>query len=57
MLADKMEAVIETGAEVLCAGDRSCLMHIGGGLDRIRAGIKTLHLAKILASTDQDRST
>src|SRR5579885_1188342 len=51
MLADKMEAVIETNAEVLCAGDRSCLMHIGGGLERIRAGIKTLHLAEILAST------
>jgi L-lactate dehydrogenase complex protein LldE len=53
MLADKMESVIETGAEVLCAGDRSCLMHIGGGLDRIRAGIRTLHLAEILASTDE----
>jgi hypothetical protein len=26
MLADKMVAVIETGAEELCAGDRSCLM-------------------------------
>jgi L-lactate dehydrogenase complex protein LldE len=53
MLADKMESVIETGAEVLCAGDRSCLMHIGGGLDRIRAGVRTLHLAEILASTDE----
>ncbi len=53
ILADKMEAVIETGAEVLCAGDRSCLMHIGGGLDRIRTGIKTLHLAEILASTEK----
>jgi L-lactate dehydrogenase complex protein LldE len=53
MLADKMESVIETGAEVLCAGDRSCLMHIGGGLSRIRAGVRTLHLAEILASTDQ----
>ncbi len=53
MLADKMESVIESGAEVLCAGDRSCLMHIGGGLERIRAGIKTLHLAEILASTDR----
>jgi L-lactate dehydrogenase complex protein LldE len=52
MLADKMESVIETGAEVLCAGDRSCLMHIGGGLERNRAGIRTLHLAEILASTD-----
>ena len=52
MLADKMEAVIETGAEVLCAGDRSCLMHIGGGLERIRAGVRTLHLTEILAGSD-----
>jgi L-lactate dehydrogenase complex protein LldE len=52
MLADKMEAVIDTGAEILCAGDRSCLMHIGGGLERIRAGVETLHLAEILASTE-----
>jgi L-lactate dehydrogenase complex protein LldE len=55
MLADKMEAVIQTGAEVLCAGDRSCLMHIGGGLERIRAGVRTLHLAEILASAEPDR--
>jgi L-lactate dehydrogenase complex protein LldE len=54
MLADKMESVIESGAEVLCAGDRSCLMHIGGGLERIRAGIRTLHLAEILASTEPE---
>jgi L-lactate dehydrogenase complex protein LldE len=54
MLADKMEAVIETGAEVLCAGDRSCLMHIGGGLDRIRSGVRTLHLAEVLAGTEQE---
>jgi L-lactate dehydrogenase complex protein LldE len=27
-------------------------MHIGGGLERIRAGVKTLHLAEILASTE-----
>ncbi len=54
MLADKMEAVIETGAEVLCAGDRSCLMHIGGGLERVRAGVRTLHLAEILANTETD---
>lgn len=57
MLADKMEAVIETGAEELCAGDRSCLMHISQGLDRIRAGVRTLHLVQILASTDGDHSS
>ena len=30
---------------------RSCLMHIGGGLSRLRAGVRTVHLAEILAST------
>lgn len=53
MLADKIEEVIETGAEVLCAGDRSCLMHIGGGMERVRAGVRTLHLAEILATTER----
>lgn len=54
MLTDKLRAVLDTGAEVLCAGDRSCLMHIAGGLDRMRAGVRTLHLAEILAATEAD---
>jgi len=52
MLADKMRSVLSTRAEVVCAGDSSCLMHIGGGLSRLRAGARTLHLAEILASTE-----
>jgi L-lactate dehydrogenase complex protein LldE len=52
MLADKVRDVLDTGAEVLCAADTSCLMHIGGGLHRLRAGVRTLHLAEILASTE-----
>ncbi|MFE1172987.1 (Fe-S)-binding protein [Streptomyces sp. NPDC058773] len=51
MLRDKMDRVTGTGAEVCTAGDSSCLMHIAGGLSRIRAGTRTLHLAQILAST------
>jgi L-lactate dehydrogenase complex protein LldE len=51
MLADKMRNVLDTGAEICSAGDSSCLMHIGGGLSRIRAGATTVHLAQILAST------
>ena len=50
MLSDKMAAVKATGAEVLTAGDYSCLMHIGGGLSRTRAGVRTMHLAEILAA-------
>jgi len=51
MLADKMRHVLDTGAEVCTAGDSSCLMHIGGGLSRLRTGVRTVHLAEILAAT------
>jgi L-lactate dehydrogenase complex protein LldE len=52
MLTDKITHVLATNAEVCTAGDSSCLMHIGGGLSRQRAGVRTVHLAEILASTD-----
>ena len=51
MLADKMSSVLTTKAEVVTAGDSSCLMHIGGGLSRLRTGVRPVHLAEILAST------
>jgi L-lactate dehydrogenase complex protein LldE len=51
MCADKCDAVLSTGAQVLCAADSSCLMHIGGALTRRRAKVTTMHLAEILAST------
>ena len=54
MGADKAQHVRETGAEVLVAGDNSCLLHIGGLLSRQRAGVRTLHLAEVLASTEQE---
>ncbi len=53
MLADKMRGVLSTRAEVCTAGDSSCLMHIGGGLERLRTGVRTVHLAEILASTEE----
>jgi L-lactate dehydrogenase complex protein LldE len=51
MGADKARNVVASGAEVLVAGDSSCLMHIGGTLSRQRAGVRTVHLAEVLAST------
>ena len=51
MGSDKARHVRETGAEVLVAGDSSCLMHIGGVLSRERSGVRVMHLAEILAST------
>ena len=54
MCADKVRAVLDTGAEVLCATDNSWLMHIGGSLSRQRTGVRVAHLAEILASTEED---
>ncbi|HEY4276911.1 MAG TPA: (Fe-S)-binding protein [Conexibacter sp.] len=54
MLSDKLRAVLDTKAEVCTAADNSCLMHIGGGLSRQRAGVEAIHLAEILASTEAE---
>jgi L-lactate dehydrogenase complex protein LldE len=51
ILADKVRHVLDTRAEVCVAADNSCLMHIGGALRRRRTGVRTMHLAEILAST------
>src|SRR6185312_2871689 len=52
MLSDKVRHVLDTRAEVCTAADTSCLMHIGGALKRQRAGVRTMHLAEILAATE-----
>ena len=53
MLGDKLRAILDTRAEVCVAADNSCLMHIGGALHRQRAGVGAVHLAEILASTEE----
>ena len=47
---DKAAAVRASGAQVLVAGDRSCLMHIGGVLARDASPVRTMHLAEVLAA-------
>ena len=54
MGAEKARLVTATGAEVVVAGDNSCLAQIGGVLGRQRSGVRTLHLAEVLASTQED---
>jgi L-lactate dehydrogenase complex protein LldE len=51
MCADKVAAIRQSRAEVVTAGDNSCLMQIGGALSRLRTGVRAMHLAEILAST------
>jgi L-lactate dehydrogenase complex protein LldE len=52
MLTDKVRAVLNTRAEVCTACDNSCLMHIQGMLHRQYAGVRTLHIAEILANVE-----
>lgn len=52
MLIDKIRMILSTGAEVCTALDSSCLMQIGGGLTRMRTGVRVAHLAEILAAED-----
>ena len=52
MLADKVSHLMSTRAEVLCTGDYSCLMNIGGALSRVNSGVRIMHIAEILASTE-----
>jgi L-lactate dehydrogenase complex protein LldE len=53
MLADKLDALTRTGASVCSSADSSCLLHIGGGLSRRSAPLRTVHLGQILASTKE----
>lgn len=50
---DKARHIEETGARAVCTVDNSCLMHIGGTLSRQGAGARPVHLAEILASTEE----
>ena len=55
MGADKARQITSTQAEVVVASDNSCLAHIGGILSRQRSGVRRVHLAEILASTEEEQ--
>ncbi len=50
MLEDKLSNISSTHSEFVVSADNSCLMHIGGGLQRKGGKIEVLHLAEVLAS-------
>ncbi len=52
MLAAKLQDIVSTRAEYCTALDNSCLMHMGGAMHRQYLGMRTIHLAQILASTE-----
>ena len=48
MLQDKLDRIEATGAESVVACDSSCLMQIGGGLEKGGSGVRPVHLATLL---------
>ena len=54
MLSGKLHDVLSTRAEYCTSLDNSCLMHMGGALHRQFAGTRTIHMAQILAATENE---
>lgn len=50
---DKVDRLIDTGAEVACMSDSSCLMHLDGLARRRRSNLRFMHLAEILAAQEE----
>jgi L-lactate dehydrogenase complex protein LldE len=48
MLKDKVERIDASGADVVTACDASCLMHIGGGLEKRCSKVRPKHLAELI---------
>ena len=55
MLNDKLDNAVATGAEMLVAGDATCLMHIEGGARRRGDSIRPIHIAQLLDRATDDR--
>jgi len=49
MMDTKIKAIEASGADVVVGIDVSCLMHIGGGLQRRGSAVEVKHIAEVLA--------
>jgi L-lactate dehydrogenase complex protein LldE len=48
IMRHKLDRIEESGADVVVAGDISCLIHIAGGLRRRQSSIDVSHIAQLL---------
>lgn len=53
MAQDKVEAIEASNADVVVAGDVSCLMQLQGRLEEQGSTVRVLHLAQLLAKKDR----
>jgi L-lactate dehydrogenase complex protein LldE len=52
ILDSKIEAIEKASVRAIVSGDASCLMQIGGRLARQQSAVQVLHLAELLAATE-----
>jgi L-lactate dehydrogenase complex protein LldE len=50
MARDKIDRIVQSGAQAVVANDCGCLMQLGGAMHRQRVKIEIRHLAEVLAS-------
>ena len=55
MLQDKLDNIRDTGADAVVACDSSCLMHVGGGMERQGMAARPLHLAQLIDESMRGR--
>jgi L-lactate dehydrogenase complex protein LldE len=49
IVEEKAEAIEQTGADLLLAGDLGCLMNMAGKLNRRGAKVRSFHTVEVLA--------
>jgi L-lactate dehydrogenase complex protein LldE len=49
MAKDKVESILQSGAQIVTGCEISCLMHIGAALERGKHPVRAVHLASLLA--------
>ncbi|MBP8949002.1 MAG: (Fe-S)-binding protein [Candidatus Promineofilum sp.] len=57
MLAEKLAAIERSGADTILTGDVSCLLHMNGGLAKLRRPPRVRHVADLLAEGIRARET
>jgi len=50
MARTKIDSILRTKADTVVSADCSCLMHLQGAMRRAGVGVRTMHLAEVLAS-------
>ncbi|WP_028399389.1 (Fe-S)-binding protein [Ectobacillus panaciterrae] len=50
MVDEKVNSVMQTGADYLIGADCGCLMNIGGRMERLDKNVRVLHIAQVLNS-------